>query len=122
MINKRNNILYVEDSQIVREAFIAFFENFHNIYEAKNGLEGLKLFDEIKDIELIITDLSMPEMNGLEMIKKIREVNQDIKIYALTAFFDDKKYINECENQNVTRIISKPMNVNKMMGFIKEDL
>lgn len=99
-----------------------FFERFFNMHVAKNGLEGLNKFNENKDIDLIITDLSMPKMSGVEMIKEIRKINTEIPIYALTAFFDDVKYVDECFELGVQRIIPKPMNIKEIMNFIEKDL
>lgn len=116
------NILYVEDDEIISEAFVMFFEKIHNIFQASNGKEGLEKFNNLLEIDLIITDISMPIMNGLEMVRKIREENKEIPIYTLTAFFDSKLHIEECLKLNVNRIISKPLNVKDILDYIEEDL
>ncbi|MBU4110914.1 response regulator, partial [bacterium] len=62
------SILFVEDEDISKEMISNFLHKqfFKNIYTAKNGLEGLKLYKKIRP-EIVLTDLTMPVMNGLEM-------------------------------------------------------
>ncbi len=56
------------------------------IYWAKNGKETIELFNKHKDIKLILTDLQMPEMDGFEATRKMREINNKIPIIAYTAY------------------------------------
>ena len=82
------NLLYVEDDKTLRTASIDIFEDlFKNIFIAKNGNEGLDIFNS-KDIDIIITDLKMPVMNGISMINEIRKKNKNIPILVLSAFND----------------------------------
>jgi YesN/AraC family two-component response regulator len=55
------------------------------LYEARNGLEALRLIVEIKP-DLVILDIRMPEMNGIEVLKKIRESKIQVKICILTNY------------------------------------
>ena len=78
-INKEllNNItvLYIEDETIIREEVSFFFKRFIGaFYTACDGEEGLEKYKELNP-DLIITDIQMPRMNGLDMIKKIGNTN-----------------------------------------------
>lgn len=73
-ILKNITILYAEDEDALRDITLNILKGFtKKQYIAKDGLEGLKLFEQYQDqIDLIITDVNMPNMNGLEMIKKLK--------------------------------------------------
>ena len=57
-----------------------------NIFWAKNGKEAVELFKKREEINLILTDLQMPEMDGFEATRKIREINKKVPIIAYTAY------------------------------------
>ena len=81
------SLLYVEDDTHTREATLAILDEiFTTIFVAKDGDEGLKLYQEnAQTIDLIITDITMPKLNGLEMIERIREENKDVVIIVFSA-------------------------------------
>lgn len=114
------NILYVEDDKIIRDAFKLFFERYHNIIDAENGKDGLEKFNSLENIDLIISDIQMPVMNGLVMVEKIKEINKDIPVYFLTAF-DDIEFLDKAKALEINRYIDKPLNVKQIMQFIEED-
>ena len=81
-------MLYVEDDDNIRESTKRLFNNlFPNIITANDGKEGLQRYRE-NHIDIIIADINMPKMNGIEMAKKIREEDNDILILFLSAHSD----------------------------------
>jgi YesN/AraC family two-component response regulator len=88
------SVLYVEDNENIRNIFSNILKRFINkLHIANNGEEGLKKFKELKP-DLIITDIQMPKMNGIEMIENIRKENTSIPIIITTAFNDINYAIN----------------------------
>jgi DNA-binding response OmpR family regulator len=84
-------LLYVEDDEIVRENFYEIFSNyFSNIITADNGKTALELYKE-HHIDIAILDISIPEINGLNVAAKIREKDKYIEIVMLTAYADKEK-------------------------------
>ena len=86
-INKNFNLLYVEDNNKVRKETVKMLKNIiPNIIEAQNGKEAIEIYKRhnidknLKKIDLIITDIQMPQKDGLNMIKTIRENDQLIQI------------------------------------------
>jgi putative nucleotidyltransferase with HDIG domain/diguanylate cyclase (GGDEF)-like protein len=78
-------VLYVEDDTSIQVAMKRYLEKFfHLVLSASNGAEGLQLFKE-NSVDIVITDLSMPVMNGLDMINKIKEIKEDQAIIITTA-------------------------------------
>jgi len=89
---KSMNLLYVEDDSLTRMSALELFEHiFNDVFVATDGQEGLELFLENKDsIDIIITDQSMPELNGTEMIREIRKIDKEILIYLFSGYSDDE--------------------------------
>ena len=77
-ILKNISILYVEDESDVREFTSKLLSSLlKNVFTAENGQDGLDLYKEnINTIDLIVTDINMPKMNGIAMCEKIRELNK----------------------------------------------
>ncbi|HHE32156.1 MAG TPA: response regulator [Chlorobaculum parvum] len=79
-------ILVIDDDPSVRKFIATTLKNeSHTVTEAENGVEGLKKFQEERDINIIITDLIMPDKEGLETIIEIRKINPSIKILAISG-------------------------------------
>jgi len=121
---KTINVLYVEDEEDVLELTSSFLSNFVNcIVTAKNGAEGLDLFkkyyddDALEKIDLVITDINMPKMNGLEMLKAIGEIDHLIPSIVTTAH-NDSSFLKEAINQRVRGYVTKPLNMHKLMDSI----
>lgn len=84
------SVLYVEDENDVREFTSKLLSSLlKKVYTAQNGLEGLEIFEENKEnIDLIISDINMPKMNGLEMCENIRKINNEIPLVITSAHND----------------------------------
>lgn len=91
------NILIVEDQPIVRQGLKLMIEHYSDckvVGEAANGKEAIKEVEKHDVIDLVLMDIRMPEMNGIEATKCIKSYNSDIKVLVLTTFNDDE-YIME---------------------------
>lgn len=105
---KKYTILYIEDDEGVRTINSRFLNRmFAELYEAKNGLEGLALYKKHKP-DIILTDIQMPQMDGITMAKKIREKDITTKIIISTAF-SDKEYLLEAIELKLEKYIIKPL-------------
>ena len=90
------NILVVEDDQSIREGIAAFLSEFgYTIVEAKDGREALLKFN--KEIHLVILDIQIPFVNGLEVLKEIRKQSK-LPVLILTAFSDEEYKIDAFTN------------------------
>ncbi|MFP5493861.1 response regulator transcription factor [Parvimonas sp. G1641] len=86
-------ILVVEDDQIIREGISEYLSEFgYNIVQAKDGQEALLNFDRY-EINLVILDIQIPFLNGLEVLKEIRK-KSELPVLMLTAFNDEEYKIN----------------------------
>ena len=101
-------ILYVEDEDGTRINMAKSMRlKCKDVYEAKDGLEAYKLYNEKKP-DLIITDLQMPNMGGLEFIEKIRESDKNIPIIVISAFSDRDKQL-QVEELDIVEYVVKPI-------------
>ncbi len=84
---------------------------------ASNGKEALEIIEENSDISVVITDINMPVMNGILMIKKLREIHKDIPIVVMSAH-TEKEYINEVKALGVDEYLLKPFDFFRFIDLI----
>lgn len=119
---KTLNILYVEDEKNAREILSKILKRyFNNVKVCENGLEGYITFQkehmDDKTFDLIISDINMPKMDGLDMLEKIRELNTDVPIIFITARNEANVMIRAIELQ-VTNYIIKPLDMDAINNVI----
>jgi len=118
---KENNItlLYVEDDIGLRETYIDFFQRrVENIIVAENGRQGLEKFKEFHP-DIVVTDIRMPIMDGIEMIREIRKIDKDIPI-IVTSAFSEPDYLIQAIDLGVTRYLLKPLQRDNAKFIINE--
>ena len=107
-IDKNIKILYVEDDEIARENGVEYLQNFfEQIYEASDAIKALQLYEKYQP-DIIITDIQMPKLNGLEFVKKIRQKDKKTQIIIITAFCDMDYLLKAIELQLVKYLV-KPV-------------
>ncbi|RXJ87958.1 response regulator [Arcobacter sp. CECT 8985] len=116
---KTITLLYVEDDDILRTQTLNIFEKvFKQTLIATNGEEGLNLFNEYKDeLDIIVTDLNMPKMNGLKMAEEIHKVSKTIPIIFTTAYTDEESLL-KAISLNVDSYITKPVKIKDLTNSI----
>lgn len=106
-------LLYVEDEETLRDrAAIYFGKLFKEVTVAADGEEGLDLYSKDK-FDIIVTDIRMPKLDGLEMAKKIKEENPDQKIIIVSAYSDAHTFISSILI-GIEGYIVKPIDYNQM--------
>ena len=119
----KNNILIIEDHELTRFGLKTAFEDVEfigTIYEADSAEKGLELFEN-NDIQLIIMDLGLPNMNGIDAIQKIRAINKDAKIVILTSHNDEKEVINSIK-AGANAYCSKEINPQRLVNVVQSVL
>jgi YesN/AraC family two-component response regulator len=107
-------VLYVEDDLIIQEQFKSFLHRFFShVDTANNGVEAMDFYSKAK-YDLLVTDLSMPLMGGLELSKKIKEINEDQYIIVISAHSESDRLI-QLINVGVEGFILKPIDVGLVM-------
>ena len=111
-MTKENKItvLYVDDEPINLDLFELAFKNSFDILTADSGAEGLIVMSKNDNIQVVISDMKMPEMNGIEFIKKAKKIYDNISFLILTGF-DINEEIKESLNSGLIKgYFQKPMN------------
>lgn len=121
---KNITVLYVEDEEHIRDSMNTVFTKlFKKVVMATNGQDGYDKFrlHTQKNIyfDIVISDINMPDMNGLDMIEKIREIDKDIPI-VLTTAHSDSEYFLEAINHNVFHYAIKPIKVKQLALAIQD--
>ena len=110
---KKLTILYVEDDDIIRENAVEYLSAFFKeVFQAPDGLVALEVYQSKKP-DIIITDIEMPNLNGLEMAKKIRKTDKNTPIIIATAF-TDTSYLLQAVELQLIKYMNKPITSKKM--------
>lgn len=113
------NILVVDDHQIIRDGIRFYFEDdkeFQIADEAANGLEALELLKH-NSYDIVLSDINMPEMDGLELMKSIRENYPDQKVLIL-SMFNEAAYINKMIGMGANGYILKKSSKSELVEAI----
>lgn len=105
---KNITVLYIEDDEVARENGIEYLENyFDTVYDASNAMDAFTLYN-IHKPDIIITDINMPKINGLEFVKKIREKDETTQVIITTAY-SDKEYLFQAIELKLIKYLVKPI-------------
>ena len=109
------SIIYVEDEILLKENFVKILKTkVKNVYAFSNGDEALVFFkNNITNIDLIISDIEMPTLNGIDLLKEIRMIDEGIP-YIITSGFLDSEYLLSALNYNTTLYLHKPVNIKQL--------
>jgi len=112
-------LLYVEDEDGIRaQELRAYSKLFKKVYPCRDGVEAFSVFNENKnDIDIIVTDINMPNMTGLELIEKISQIS-DVPFIFTTAY-SDIDYMKTALNLGASKYITKPINIKTVIEDIQ---
>ena len=114
-------VLYVEDENDIREITSKLLSSLlKKIYVAQDGQDGLNIFIEnVNEIDLIISDINMPKLDGLSMCEEIKKINNDIPI-VITSAHNDTNFLKKAIEIGVTNYAMKPIDLYQLIeGIIK---
>ena len=112
-------ILYIDDEPCMRENVVEYLGYYcDHVYEAQDGAEGFALYEELNP-DIIITDITMPKMNGLEMVEKIRALDQKTKIIIATAYLENDFLLKAVE-LGLVKYLTKPITEDKLLPVLQK--
>lgn len=107
------NLLVVEDDKVARAMLKQGLKKyFNNFYEADDGLLGLEMFKKYQ-IDMILTDISMPNLNGFEMIKYIQNIKPDQSFIIMTSYDSDENLLSSLK-QGALNFLRKPLDITEL--------
>lgn len=107
-------VLYVDDEEINLQLFSVILKDRFEILTAANGPKGLEVLKEHQDIDVVISDMSMPMMTGIEFIEAAQEVNDQIAYYILTGYEITKEIKEALSNNLIKKYFQKPFDLNEL--------
>ncbi len=121
------NVLVVEDEEYVRKSIVCKIDweqyGFHLAGEAENAIEALRFMDE-QDIDIVITDIKMPEISGLELIEKLKNKFETMK-FIIVSGYSEFEYAKMALSYSVSEYLLKPVKEEllvKALAKVKEEI
>lgn len=121
-MNAKTKILYVDDEMLNLRLFQINFKTKYEVLTAYNGNEGLAILEDNPDISVVVSDMKMPNMNGVEFIKKAKEKHPGMKFYILTGFEITNEIQEALSTKLILKYFQKPFNLNEIDSTIADAL
>ncbi|KWT74994.1 hybrid sensor histidine kinase/response regulator [Candidatus Magnetominusculus xianensis] len=119
LLTSKNSILIIDDDELVVKRLAAFFrkEDFE-VFTATSGLTGLEII-ELNKIDVVITDINMSDMNGIEVLNSAKSFYKDIECIILTGM-KDNEYAVRALRAGAADYITKPVNLDELLFSVKK--
>jgi CheY-like chemotaxis protein len=113
-------ILVVDDDALIREMLVRVLRRAgYEMTSAANGKDALEAH-EAQPVDLVITDICMPEMDGLETIAELRRQAPDLRIIAISDVAGPRSYLRAAESIGATRTLAKPFDAKLLLDTVKD--
>jgi two-component system cell cycle sensor histidine kinase/response regulator CckA len=123
-LTKTQTILVAEDKALVRDMVVAALQNQgYNVLEAANGAEALQVAQQYTAgaIQLLVSDIVMPQMDGIELAKHFRGLFPDAKVLLITGYFDEPNIRQAVPDPSVALLL-KPFMLEELVQKVREAL
>jgi len=118
-MNEKPKILYVDDEIVNLQLFQLIFSNKYEVFTAENGLKGLEMLENNHNVSIVISDMKMPFMNGIEFIQKSKAKYKKISYFILTGY-EITNEIQEALNLGlIVKYFRKPFNKSEIDSEIE---
>ena len=120
-MSQKPAILYVDDEEANLILFRMTFEGERDVLLANSPEEGLKKLEENRErIQAVISDMRMPEMNGVQFVTKARESVNDIPYYILSGYAFDAEIDDALQTSKIKEFFTKPFNRDEIESHLKK--
>jgi two-component system response regulator (stage 0 sporulation protein F) len=113
-MTQKSTLLYVDDEALNLLLFKMNFEKFYIVITCESGKEALEKIKQDSSIRVVISDMKMPHMNGIEFIQKAREFAPGLFYYILTGFEITDEIQEALDNDLIRKYFQKPFNVKEI--------
>jgi len=114
------SIFLIENDEAVREVLrIALMAAGHSVSEAANGRQGINSFRKAPT-DVVITDIYMPDRDGLEVVEALRRTHPAVKILAISGASGSMNYLKRAEFLGATRVLAKPLSMPTVLRIVSE--
>ncbi len=119
MESTKKKVLVVDDDQVIRDLIISFLSfSGYEVSGAENGREGLDMVME-QPPDLIISDIHMPQMNGFQLLKEVKEINPDLPVIFITGYAHLRRFFSD-QNARADGFLEKPFNLDTLNNLVKK--
>ncbi|MFV9510381.1 response regulator [Tepidibacillus sp. LV47] len=117
----KKKVLIVDDQFGIRVLLYEVFgKEGYQTYQAANGKEALLIVQQVSP-DIVLLDMKIPGMDGLEILKRIKKINRDIKVIMMTAY-GELDMINEATKLGAITYITKPFDIDLIRSIVKEQI
>lgn len=113
-------VLFVDDEVHNLHSFKATFRRDFKVFTAESGPEGLRIFKEQEDINIILTDQRMPEMTGIEFLVEVQKIDPEPMRLLITGYSDINAVIDAINKGQVFRYLNKPWHEGDLKATIQQ--
>jgi len=117
-MSEKIQIIYVDDEEVNVMLFQINFSVKYKVYTGSSGFDGLELLAKYPDIKTIISDMKMPEMNGIAFIKEAKKMYPDKNYYILTGFEITDEINEALKSGLIQKYFRKPFNLKEIEAAI----
>ncbi len=118
-MNKKLSVLIVDDDTNIGDSLYDILEvKGYDVRFASNGNEALSIIKE-RRYDVVLLDIRMPDMNGVETFRYIKELSPLTSVVMITAYADDE-LVSQAREEGSLQILSKPLDIDKILGFLKK--
>jgi response regulator RpfG family c-di-GMP phosphodiesterase len=121
-MSNKITVLYVDDEPINLKIFELSFKNRFIVYTAISGLEGMDILKSNPDISVVVSDMRMPKMDGLEFIAIAKKEFPNIIFFILTGYDITEQISDALNNRLINKYFRKPFNFKEIESSIVEAL
>jgi DNA-binding response OmpR family regulator len=112
-------ILLAEDDEVIRDPIAAEFEEMGwKVFKAADGQEAIEIFGEQK-IDIALLDIRMPKVDGLEVLRNMRDITDDFEAVVITGYGDEKS-VTEALRSGAMGFIRKPVDLDQLIAMVEE--
>jgi two-component system, response regulator, stage 0 sporulation protein F len=115
-------VLYVDDENINLMLFEANFENKYKVLTAENGMSGLDILQTSRDVKVVISDMRMPAMNGIEFIRKAMKIAPQADYFILSGFEITSEIQKAIDEGVIRKCFKKPFNLHEIASELDQVL
>jgi len=113
------SLLFIEDEDDTRKNYVRYLQRyFENVYEARDGEEGYRIYLDKKP-DILIIDINIPLLNGLDLLKKIRQKDHTTRAIMLTAH-SEKHFLLEAVSLKLTNYLVKPITRDELKSALHQ--
>ncbi len=121
-MNEKSKILYVDDEPMNLMLFEVNFRKRYQVITAEDALHGLEVLDKHKDLKVVISDMKMPHMTGMEFIRKAKSIYPEISYYILTGYEITDDIQEAINNRLIIKCFQKPFDINEINNSIEKSI